>query len=875
MNSINTALETGFLFFLDLFIRTTVVLIIAAGAAWLLRGQAASRRRSVWVAGLIVVIAMPVLMTLGPRISVAIDRGETATTKPTDVAMPAASAGNPIRLAPQPKVRIPSERQVAAVPAASAPLAAAKSVPIESTQENAVVRSARLSWYAIPVGFVVLGAMLRFAYLAVSAWNVHRLLLRTQAETCSEWERDWADCCRQMGVRSGVVLRRTEYDVAPMACGIFQPTVILPQAADGWSSDRRRAVMLHELAHVRQRDVAVILLGQIVCALYFFHPLAWFAARRLRHECERTCDDLVLQAGGHSPADYAAHLTAIARTLVRTQHLTALAMAMVPTSSLKQRITAILDGGLNRSVPGHGHTVACIAVALGAGLTVASPQLVSQEPSRDDSSASGLIQDVGGATVLTHQQHRNNAFDADVAPVDWDVASGKNVLWTAKLGSQTAASPVVADGKIFIGTNNGGARLKRFPGDHDLGCLLAFDSDTGNFLWQYSAEKLPTGRTNDWPQAGITASAYADGDRVWVVNNRSEIVCLDTEGFHDNEDDGRVDFAATGPDEADVVWSLDLMNQLGTFPHNHSDCRLTSDGRLLFVVVPNGVDASHQHLPKPSAPAFIAVDRVSGKVVWTSSVRCEDVMHAQWSSAALARVNGRTQVICPGGNGWIYGLDAATGETIWKFDCNPRDAVWQRGGRSRRNNVIGMPLVYDGLVYIATGQDPEHGEGQGDLWCIDPQGTGDVSPVLGHGDRIERNPGDRTVWHFSSIKGPNDANATFANTFHRSLSTPAAKDGLLIVPDLSGQIHCFDAKSGVRHAVHDLRATCWSSPLIVGKRVYVADEDGDVAVFNLSKQLEPVAETTVARSVYGTPTFAHDTLYIADKSTLYAIRLTE
>jgi outer membrane protein assembly factor BamB len=136
------------------------------------------------------------------------------------------------------------------------------------------------------------------------------------------------------------------------------------------------------------------------------------------------------------------------------------------------------------------------------------------------------------------------------APVDWDVGQfdrrtgawlgerARNIKWVTRLGSQTFGSPVIADGRIFIGTNNGAGYLDRFPSDVDLGCLLCFRESDGEFLWQYSAAKHPRGRTYDWPMQGLGASPLVECDRLWFVSNRYEVICLDTQGFQDGENDG-------------------------------------------------------------------------------------------------------------------------------------------------------------------------------------------------------------------------------------------------------------------------------------------------------------------------------------------------
>ena len=136
-------------------------------------------------------------------------------------------------------------------------------------------------------------------------------------------------------------------------------------------------------------------------------------------------------------------------------------------------------------------------------------------------------------------------------PIDWDVGGGawkggigkkplgsRNIKWAVSLGSQTYGNPVVANGKIFVGTNNGAGYLERYPSKVDLGVLLCFEEKTGKFLWQHSNVKLPSGRVHDWPQQGVCSTPVVDGERLWYVSNRGEVVCLDVEGFRDGEDDG-------------------------------------------------------------------------------------------------------------------------------------------------------------------------------------------------------------------------------------------------------------------------------------------------------------------------------------------------
>ncbi|MFM7250258.1 MAG: PQQ-binding-like beta-propeller repeat protein [Planctomycetaceae bacterium] len=505
---------------------------------------------------------------------------------------------------------------------------------------------------------------------------------------------------------------------------------------------------------------------------------------------------------------------------------------------------------------------------------------------------------------------RNNTPDAGPLPTDWDPGqfdaktgawkpeTSRNVAWVAQLGSQTYGNPVIAGGKAFVGTNNGKGWLERYPSSVDLGCLLAFNTNDGGFLWQDSSEKLPTGRVHDWPLQGICCSPYVEGDRLWYVSSRGEVKCLDTEGFRDGENDGPfTGEKVASSDEADTVWVLDMMKELGVSQHNMCSCSVTAVGDLLFVNTSNGVDEGHINLPNAAAPSFLCVDKRDGKVLWADGTPGANVLHGQWSSPAYAEIDGVPQVIFGGGDGWVYGFDArgenGKAKLLWQFDANPKESKYVLGGRADRNHIIGTPVVWEGMVYVAVGEDPEHGEGVGHLWCIDPTKRGDTSAEIAvsldapttplphrrnqavikeQGEVARPNPNSAAVWHYPGFDSSGNGKLDFEETMHRTCGTVAIKDGLLVIPDFSGLVHCVDAKTGKPHWTHDMLAASWGSPLIADGKIYVGDEDGDISIFELSAEKNLIAEVNMGNSVYSTPIAVGDTLYIANKSHLFAIK---
>ena len=442
---------------------------------------------------------------------------------------------------------------------------------------------------------------------------------------------------------------------------------------------------------------------------------------------------------------------------------------------------------------------------------------------------------------------RNLVSDEKNLPVKWDAKTGLNIKWTATLGSQTYAGPLLIGGKVFVGTNNQGRRNPKLTGDR--GVIMAFRESDGEFLWQSTHTKLPAGRVNDWPQQGICSTPYIEGDRLYYISNRAEVVCVDTEGFMDGENDGPfTEETDTSEIDGDIIWKYDMIEELEVFPHNLATCSPIGAGDLLFVETSNGVDEGHVHIPSPFAPSFIALNKNTGELVWEDASPAENILHGQWSNPAYGVIHGRPQVIFPGGDGWVYSLEPETGKLIWKFDCNPKDSVWELGGRGTRNNIISTPVIWEDKVYISVGQDPEHGEGVGHLWVIDATGEGDITET-------------GAVWH----RGDED--------FHRTMSTVAIEDDLLYIADLSGFVYCLDANTGEHHWTYDTFAAIWGSTFVADGKVYIGDEDGDLAILKAGKEKELIFETNMGSAVYTTPVAKDGVLYIASRNTLFAIAM--
>jgi outer membrane protein assembly factor BamB len=425
-------------------------------------------------------------------------------------------------------------------------------------------------------------------------------------------------------------------------------------------------------------------------------------------------------------------------------------------------------------------------------------------------------------------------------PTTWDVKTKKNVKWVAELGSQAYGNPVIAEGIVFVGTNNEAMKDPNVKGDK--GILMAFRESNGEFLWQSVHDKLASGRANDWPFQGVCSSPLVENGVVYYVSNRGELMAVDAQGFRDNgENDGPfTEEKGTREIDADILWRYDMMEELGVQQHNMANSSPVSYENLIFISTSNGQDESHVNVPAPKAPSIIAVDKTTGKLAWEDNPVGERVLHGQWSSPAVGQIGDVVQVVIGQGDGYVRGYEAKTGKRLWEFDLNPKDSVWPK----TRNEVISTPVIHDNVVYIANGQDPEHGEGIGHLYAIDATKRGDITKT-------------GQIWHYGDIR--------------RSISTGALYNGILFYSDFSGFLHAVDIKTGKPFWKHDMFAAIWGSPMVIDGKVYLGDEDGDITILAADRTLKVIAENNMGSSVYSTPVPANGALYIVNRNELYAI----
>jgi len=268
----------------------------------------------------------------------------------------------------------------------------------------------------------------------------------------------------------------------------------------------------------------------------------------------------------------------------------------------------------------------------------------------------GAAAQAGDWPMWGRDQTRNMVSDEKGLPTDFspgefigatdeiDMSTTKNIKWIAKLGSQSYGNPTVANGRVYVGTNNDSPRDERFKGDRSV--VNCFREDSGELIWQLNIPKLGTGKVSDWEFLGICSSPAVVDDRVYFVTNRCEVASLDVNGML-NENDGPFTDEASylaWPDkdpvelkesDADIVWLMNMIDECGVFPHNITSSSVLPVGDRLWVTTSNGVDYGHVETPAPNAPCLILLDRNTGELLGEeASGLSQRILHGNWTSPA-------------------------------------------------------------------------------------------------------------------------------------------------------------------------------------------------------------------------------------------------
>ncbi len=360
---------------LVLIVKATLLLLGALGASALLQRASAGARHIVWVAIVGALLVLPALAAWGPF----------------ELAVLPASTASSVAAVPADLPATRSEPTPNTKGEPNAPLGAALPAAAEGSTDG----GASISLWRVAAAIWIAIALAVGAWLLLGFLSVRRIVRNARRLEDREWTGPLYEIADRLGIDATPRLMRSDDVKMPFACGLVTPTVVLPAECDGWDLERRRAVLMHELAHVRRRDLVGHTLGRLACAVYWFHPLVWTAVRRLRIESERACDDLALTCGLR-PSNYAEHLLDIVSNVGKTR-TPAIAIPMAHRREFEGRMLAILDPEVSRRV-GRRQSAAIITGLL-ALVVVVGGAVPAERAARMQSESPALLAPASDSTA--------------------------------------------------------------------------------------------------------------------------------------------------------------------------------------------------------------------------------------------------------------------------------------------------------------------------------------------------------------------------------------------------------------------------------------------------------------------------------------------
>ncbi len=396
--------------------KATLLLVLALAATIPLRRSTAGARHLVWLAALVGVLALPLLSRI-PSLHIGVLPSSLAFTPATPSSTPSSAPGSAPGSAPV----------IAAAPVAADP-SARRSVATSAgrEQEMPALQVVAIAWAAITVSLL--------GWLAAGALSVRRIVRESRELDTGDWTTPLCEVADRLDLDVPPRLMLSDRIEMAFACRALAPTIVLPADAESWTDDRRRAVLFHELAHVKRHDLISHALGRVACALYWFHPLVWTAARHLRAESERACDDLVLSCGAR-PSEYAQHLLDMV-TSVRRHGAPVMALPMARKKEFEGRMLAILDPAIRRASPGRRQSALVVTVVGLTALLVAAAV-----PVPVSAAAAPAPVDIAPTPVAKKDAKKDAKISSAIADAEADPPAGaRRSTSTTQAGDTTRAA---------------------------------------------------------------------------------------------------------------------------------------------------------------------------------------------------------------------------------------------------------------------------------------------------------------------------------------------------------------------------------------------------------------------------------------------------
>ncbi|MGL6194229.1 MAG: PQQ-binding-like beta-propeller repeat protein [Thermoguttaceae bacterium] len=465
--------------------------------------------------------------------------------------------------------------------------------------------------------------------------------------------------------------------------------------------------------------------------------------------------------------------------------------------------------------------------------------------------------------------------------------AGPEVRFAVRHGQTNYSAPVIANGKILVGTNDCEIYDPVLAGDR--GVLLCFDEKNGEFLWKLALPKYEEKRFFDYQNTGMISAPTICGDRAYLVSNRGEVLCLDLNGMTNGNDGPFKDEGILMSDtenktyvptekDADIIWCLDT-KKLGIRQHDAACASIVVHDGLLYINTTNGLNETYTAVECPDGASLLVVDAETGKPLaqddrWVG----EDVVHGQWSSPTIGEVEGKPFVFFGGGNGVIYAFEALNRDKLFSevetsgkmYRIQPKwwlnGQPWVRKGEEPVPFKIGRgsesytcqapPVFADGKIYVVFSTESWIGAkpGNAELFCIEPKADfqGDISYMFAEPVKM------KNCWTSGLTEG--------------IITPPTISNGLVYYADRKGNFYCRDAATGELCWTEKIKGDPWGAPLVADGKVYLGLGDRKtLLVFKAGRDPKLLAEIGFSDGLFAPIVAANGTLFIVTSRVLYAI----
>jgi outer membrane protein assembly factor BamB len=501
---------------------------------------------------------------------------------------------------------------------------------------------------------------------------------------------------------------------------------------------------------------------------------------------------------------------------------------------------------------------------------------------------------------------------------NFDPQTGKNIKWSSQLGTETQSSPVVAGGRVYVGTNNGHPRDPRHEGDR--GVLMCFDELSGGFLWQLVVPKRSEDIYFDWPNSGLCSPVTVEGDRVYVVSNRGEVLCLDAKGMADGNDGPYVDEGAhmdpklvwlassnkppsfsgprvhetpscpPGTNDADIIWLFEMSRGAGIWSHDAAHSSILINGNYLYLNTGTGVDNTHKKIRAPDAPSLIVLDKRTGEFVARENEHmAPNIFHNTWSAPSAGEVNGRPLIFFAGGNGVVYAFETVKNGVMEYRSDGVMERTIPPNTPPLQHSSAASPAAPASLRKVWQ-FDFDPGAPKTNVQKYNSNRSESPSNIFGmpvfYRNRLYI-AGGGDIWWGKNAAWIKCIDATKTGDIttnglvwsyalkNHVMGTPAIRDGLVFIADCTGLLHCVNADTGEPNWTEQLKGDVWASPFVADGNVYLGTRGGEFYVFAAAREKRAISSVDLGSPISSTATAANGVVYVATMNRLFAVQKSD